>query len=840
MNEIRFNDPKVLPLVCFIAYNGMEKEKQKKYFEILFQEKYAPIVDINAMAASNEGGAYDALLYSLEGLGGDTGIFEFLLANGINPNKEYIVRKKDGMCKTNILIEIGARRMYDAIPILLPMKKDKKDKKEKKDEDEKKNENENKDENNKRVEFRYVEFINKRYDNEEHFDKLFIHHCCLSGVLKNLKYILQYEECENIAKESRMDIYAQTKQKNENCLMLAYQTKNFELQDYLLNNYQFNINHQCNDNGDNRSVLHICISNIGKWGSQARRISNGGDVLGKQLQKSLSQLLNYNRSRNGDDKISVYIQDLKGVTPLVAAIRRRNTQSSSAKLSASILTKCINILIDYQLKPENAALASLSDLAEMGDIFLFRKQMFTLLKTKYNASKWDDLTPIGINEESIDKWMKISRDAINDSMVGFLTNLKQRAFNTKSVTVLYSMVDVSLNKESDQNKTKENENNTKLANKTAHYLYKNCDKHTLTTLAKVINNGIVKQECGFDDSLLFLSKMVDNEAFIQNLEQCTADCLRKETKNSKKYLYFKNNLLNSKVWGTMEKNVNNDDSNNNNDNDGKNSLLFEKTEQNVIENELKSQREFIKNSIIKQEKEWNESWKQLTTFKEEINGLLVSKVTQPIDADFQEKELPFDNVNGFNGSFEYDNNAYLTKLLLFAHKVDPVFQKDCQRIFGNKPNQENNFLQCSYTAAPPKTKDRAQRKAQLEYQTDEWPFTKSIVDLVRCSVVFKNSKDLMHGVNTFIDLVDSGKAGTISEIVRIKNGFKDFKFDKKDSDGDESKEAKDGKEDLSKYKYSDVKFNVAIVYNSIELIGEVQMMLEFMLEAKKIGHSVYR
>ena len=90
--------------------------------------------------------------------------------------------------------------------------------------------------------------------------------------------------------------------------------------------------------------------------------------------------------------------------------------------------------------------------------------------------------------------------------------------------------------------------------------------------------------------------------------------------------------------------------------------------------------------------------------------LFTTKVIQTHKLDYEINELPFDNVNGFDGSFEYDNNGYLTKLLIETHQIDPIFQKDCKRIF----TDETMFKNVSFSEAPPKTKARSQTKAQLE------------------------------------------------------------------------------------------------------------------------------
>ena len=148
-------------------------------------------------------------------------------------------------------------------------------------------------------------------------------------------------------------------------------------------------------------------------------------------------------------------------------------------------------------------------------------------------------------------------------------------------------------------------------------------------------------------------------------------------------LRVKNNLLNSKIWGASivseggaggsERKVNdNDNDNDNRTSDGDSSLLlFKRIELNVIEKELnsKQQREHIKSSIDIERAKWESDWNKLTSntfavinYHNNNSDGNSSKVVQPFQSDFAMKELPFDNVNGFNGSYEYDNNSYLTKL----------------------------------------------------------------------------------------------------------------------------------------------------------------------------------
>lgn len=118
------------------------------------------------------------------------------------------------------------------------------------------------------------------------------------------------------------------------------------------------------------------------------------------------------------------------------------------------------------------------------------------------------------------------------------------------------------------------------------------------------------------------------------------------------------------------------------------------------------------------------------------------------------------------------------------------------------------------------------------------PHTSSIVDLVRCSVVFDTVENLISGLNEFMNFIDDGativdknnnnqeREICIKQIVRVKNGFSSIP--------NQVMQAK-----LNVYDYRDIKLNVIIEHKGIRLIGEIQLLLKFMLIAKKKGHSIY-
>ena len=103
------------------------------------------------------------------------------------------------------------------------------------------------------------------------------------------------------------------------------------------------------------------------------------------------------------------------------------------------------------------------------------------------------------------------------------------------------------------------------------------------------------------------------------------------------------------------------------------------------------------------------------------------------------------------------------------------------------------------------------------------------VDLLRCSITFNTCEEMVSALNEFKSKVNSSEMGYVTKIFRIKNGFKDVLKWTKTRD----------------FGYRDIKFNVAITdinsdkNNKKQVIGEIQFLASFMLDAKKRGHSIY-
>ena len=561
--------------------------------------------------------------------------------------------------------------------------------------------------------------------------------------------------------------------------------------------------------------------------------------------------------------------------------------------SKEIMTRIKQEKIYYKL-------GMLRTIVEKGRLQEFIKLILTLINI-CNVNNVKELESFEImDEKMISRWIDICNRNEYRVFSSFLTKINENVLRKNSWDIFCVMFGIN----SDGNYNNSNNEEVEQLSvkfgkdlKSAKYLFNNCKKDTLIDLANVINNGLKRQECNFSDSLLMLSKMTDNEKFTKTLADTTQECLSHEKKTIVKYCYFKNNLLDSNIWAmeseseslkdvTFEKDKENEDVVIKSDDEEKNEriqtsktkLLFDQVEEKVVLNELRYQQMFIQNAIISEEKNNNDSWKKLkqfgqTTIRNNINDhdanvTLLSKLLQARRSSWDSSTyemlhpshslntLPFDNVNGFDGRKEFDQNHYLTELLILSHEMDSKFQNECKNMFNI--NNKDFGIKCIFSSGNVKTRARSITKCELDYKNEKykWPHTQHIKDLLRCSVVFDNIDDLLNGCKKFEKIINVTTANAlkesyrdkklsnkcIQEIIRIKNGFSDIE--------DES-----WKLGLKSFNYCDIKYNVLICTNIIRehrsnmnvnqvraktcIIGEVQFLLKFMLNAKKMGHSVY-
>ena len=385
---------------------------------------------------------------------------------------------------------------------------------------------------------------------------------------------------------------------------------------------------------------------------------------------------------------------------------------------------------------------------------------------------------------------------------------------------------------------------------------------------------MVKEQ--YNDSSMF-------DKFVQILKDTVVDCLDSTKKygaidvnfhtKSFKYHWFKQFLLKSNIWLSKYNDNDSKDNKDTNDRHGitDEKLLYYEIAKQAIEKPLRNQKEFIWNNVEKEEKFDKDSWNEILTFgseREDIIKLRQDSIEHGIVSTLNTANvytlLPIVNVNDFDIFNEANNKIYLTQCLIFAHKMNMIFQNDVENIFSNiykrykadcnKRNIDVDSAESIYrcASAPVKLYQRCCEKSSTDYRNEQFPSAGSIVDFVRCSITFATSKDMLYFLKQFIDTVnnnnneDNNDESCIFKVVRIKNGFANVLKWK----------------DINDATYCDIKLidkttpmtqmvwiyflctNVSHVFWCNVLLflvysGEVQFLQKWLLKAKKIGHKLY-
>ncbi len=97
-----------------------------------------------------------------------------------------------------------------------------------------------------------------------------------------------------------------------------------------------------------------------------------------------------------------------------------------------------------------------------------------------------------------------------------------------------------------------------------------------------------------------------------------------------------------------------------------------------------------------------------------------------------------------------------------------------------------------------------------------------IADFIRCSLVFRRCEDCVEAIDKLKTVAESKKT-CIKAIGRIKNMFQSNQ--------------RGGK---GLYEYADLKANVLVEVGKTSMVCEVQYLMDWMIEAKKRGHAIYK
>ena len=121
--------------------------------------------------------------------------------------------------------------------------------------------------------------------------------------------------------------------------------------------------------------------------------------------------------------------------------------------------------------------------------------------------------------------------------------------------------------------------------------------------------------------------------------------------------------------------------------------------------------------------------------------------------------------------------------------------------------------------------ERCVIKGQIDYALKDYPSMANISDFLRCSVSCKSPDLVIAAMNALktTTLLNLDSKVTKIEVARIKNGFLKI--------GTSWKDYKDAN-------YVDLKINVVFTDSTgAAMICEVQLLLDFLLQAKKMGHK---
>ena len=143
-------------------------------------------------------------------------------------------------------------------------------------------------------------------------------------------------------------------------------------------------------------------------------------------------------------------------------------------------------------------------------------------------------------------------------------------------------------------------------------------------------------------------------------------------------------------------------------------------------------------------------------------------------------------------------------------------------LFGSGPGR--------FQSAAIKSYDRCLVKSNTEYSNESFPSSACILDFLRCSVTYKNVSHLLQNINQFVKKINNNEINCISKILCVKNGFKDILTWNRSSNNY-----------LNDCQYIDVKFYLLFngKSNTGSMIVEVRFLLEFLINAKKMGHKYY-
>ena len=302
--------------------------------------------------------------------------------------------------------------------------------------------------------------------------------------------------------------------------------------------------------------------------------------------------------------------------------------------------------------------------------------------------------------------------------------------------------------------------------------------------------------------------------------------------DAKGWDWLEENVLSSIIWylphpvktttSDMKMDEKKDDFDDNDDEIMKKTLYWELLRR-VRKEIIKQSDTIIRHTMDKIRTSQTRQWSLLKTYKISTKYQSVRQDTAGVIAPrFGDRDLEnFKTSSNFKAKSEYDTNLYLNQLLFRANILDNLFQTEMKSV--TKLIKHKNAMDITYRAGPVKTLESAQRKIANDLINEKYPKSAGLLDLIRCTIQFKNIPDMMKYLEMLTTKIKKREAGCLKDILRCKNGWTIL--------------------DPKSPKYTDIKVNVLVQHHqhqTIKMIAEIKFSLDFMEDYVKITGPLYR
>ncbi len=257
---------------------------------------------------------------------------------------------------------------------------------------------------------------------------------------------------------------------------------------------------------------------------------------------------------------------------------------------------------------------------------------------------------------------------------------------------------------------------------------------------------------------------------------------------------------------------------------GKKEIFFDMILE-ICDKSLETNRQFLKENISKARETFDEDWRGMCSlgqqnywqvrqdklFMQQFGGCMSQF---PLTLKLSENDLLSYGIKHF-----YDRQVILGILGTKAHIINDGFHSEMQRIFGiDSETGKSEDGNIEYMRGPLKDMERAKEKVELDYADRHFPTSAALLDLVRCSMVFKDPDDVVRSITKLSKVISKKKSKRITHYAKLKNMFR---------------------ENSKPYGYADLKMSVLYEWEGHSMICEIQFLMDFMLESKKRDHKIY-